>query len=192
MKLEMKIIEHERIKGLKIIDTDTVKDFRGEYNKKYEKNIYEDSGIYDVFTETSEILSSKGVLRGLHFQTRYSQAKLVHVIKGKVYDVAVDLRPDSETFGEWAGFYLEEGDNKAVMIPENFAHGFLVLEDNTIFTYQCSGTYDPPSCGGIQWDDASLNISWPLEKIESLKISEKDMHKNMSLLEYKAKFGKKN
>lgn len=175
--------EHETIKGLYLIKPHLFTDFRGDYKKIYEKNVYKEHGIPQEFTETSEIVSGKGVFRGLHFQTKDSQAKLVHVIKGKLYDVAVDLRPDSKTFGQWAGYMLTGEENQAVFIPEDFAHGFLVLEDQTIFTYQCSGTYRPEYCGGIMWNDADLDINWPMEGIESLILSEKDQ-KNLSLMEY--------
>lgn len=181
--------EHETIKGLFEITPHLFTDFRGGYKKVYEKTIYSTNGIPQEFTETSEIVSGKGVLRGLHYQTKDSQAKLVHVIKGKIYDVAVDLRPGSETFGQWAGFLLTEGDNKAVFIPEDFAHGFLVLEDDTIFTYQCSGVYRPEYCGGIQWDDPGLNITWPLDNIGSPIMSEKDKH-NITVETYRQRISK--
>lgn len=180
--------EHSTIKGLYVITPHLFTDFRGDYKKVYEKNAYAANGILHAFTETSEIVSGKGVLRGLHYQTENSQAKLVHVIKGKIFDVAVDLRPGSETLGQWAGFLLEEGDNKAVFIPENFAHGFLVLEDNTVFTYQCSGQYCPEYCGGIRWNDPSLNVAWPLDEIGMPILSEKDKSGTISVEEYRRRF----
>ena len=179
--------EDSRIKGLTLIYPHLFRDFRGDYIKVYEKEIYSEHGIHAVFTETSEIVSGKGVLRGLHYQTKDSQAKLVHVIRGKIFDVAVDLRPNSETFGEWRGFLLEGGDNKAVYVPEDFAHGFLVLEDNTVFTYQCSGIYRPEYCGGIKWNDDALSIEWPLEKIGDPILSEKDRSSNITIEEYRRK-----
>lgn len=180
--------EDEKIKGLRVINVHRFTDFRGEYKKVYEQNIYSENQIPMVFTETSEIVSNRGVLRGLHFQTHNSQAKLVHVIKGKIYDVAVDLRPDSETFGQWKGYLLTEGDGKSVLVPEDFAHGFLVLEDNTIFTYQCSGKYEPEYCGGIRWDDPALNIPWPLGDLEEPILSDKDKYSNMTVEEYRKKY----
>ena len=183
--------EHSTIRGLYLITPHLFSDFRGDYKKVYEKEIYAAHGIRAEFTETSEIVSGKGVLRGLHYQTVDSQAKLVHVIKGKIYDVAVDLRPDSETFGQWAGYLLEEGDNKAVYIPEDFAHGFLVLEDNTVFTYQCSGVYRPEYCGGIQWNESELSIDWPLEDIPEVILSEKDRSSNITVWEYRERLAQR-
>lgn len=180
--------EHETIKGLYLITPHLFTDFRGGYKKVYEKNAYSDHGIGQSFSETSEIVSGKGVLRGLHYQTKDSQAKLVHVIKGKIFDVAVDLRLNSDTFGQWAGFMLEEGENNAVFIPEDFAHGFLVLEDNTVFTYQCSGEYRPEYCGGIRWDDPDLNVAWPLEEIGTPILSEKDKNNTITVEEYSRRF----
>lgn len=180
--------EHDKLKGLYVITPHLFTDFRGDYKKAYEKEVYTANGIPQDFTETSEIVSNRGVLRGLHFQTEDSQAKLVHVIKGKIYDVAVDLRPGSKTFGQWAGFLLTEGDNKSIFVPEDFAHGFLVLEDNTVFTYQCSGKYRPEYCGGIRWDDPELNIEWPLGDLEEPILSDKDKYSNMTVAEYRQKF----
>lgn len=181
--IPMDFQEHETIRGLYVITPHLFTDFRGDYKKVYEKGAYSAHGISQAFSETSEIVSGKGVCRGLHYQTVDSQAKLVHVIKGKLFDVAVDLRPDSETFGQWAGYLLSGDDNKAIFIPEDFAHGFLVLEDQTIFTYQCSGTYRPEYCGGIMWNDSDLSIDWPLTK-EEIILSEKDKH-NIRLIDYK-------
>lgn len=183
--IPMDFQEHETIRGLYVITPHLFTDFRGDYKKVYEKGAYSAYGIIQEFSETSEITSNKGVLRGLHYQTRDSQAKLVHVIKGKIFDVAIDLRPNSKTFGEWASFLLTEADNKSVFIPENFAHGFVALEDNTIFSYQCSGVYRSEYCGGIMWDDSDLSIDWPLAK-EEIILSEKDRH-NIRLIDYKKK-----
>ena len=174
--------EHEIIKGLYTITPKLFTDFRGGYRKVYERDVYCRHGISQIFSESSEITSNKGVFRGLHYQTKDSQAKLVRVIKGTIFDIAVDLRPDSETFGQCATFLLKEGDNKAVFIPEDFAHGFLALENNTIFAYMCTGTYRPEYCGGIAWDDPQLAIDWP---IKELILSEKDQH-NMSVEDYRS------
>lgn len=167
--------------GLKVIEVHMAPDERGIYRKYYEKNIYKENGIDVDFTESSDIFSRKGVIRGLHYQTINSQAKLLHVIKGKIYDVALDLRPESETFGQWKGIFLNENDNKAIFIPEGFAHGFLALEEDTIFSYQCSGKYIPSACGGIIWNDTKLNITWPLNDIKKLILSDKD--KNLGSFE---------
>lgn len=172
------------IEGLQIITPHIFSDNRGDYIKIYEKNVYSDHGIACTFSESSEIVSTKGVLRGLHYQTIDSQAKLVHVIRGSVYDVAVDLRRHSKTFGQWKSFLLTGEKDEAVFIPEGFAHGFLVLEKDTVFTYQCSGVYRPEYCGGLMWDDPTLAIDWPLSGIDEVVLSEKDKH-NLSLEEYK-------
>ena len=130
--------------------------------------------------------SKKGALRGLHYQTVDSQAKLIHVISGVLFDVALDLREDSSTFGEYHTELLRAEDNKVVFIPEGFAHGFIALTDNTVFSYQCSGSYVPEACGGIRWDDPELNIPWPLKEygVEKVIATEKD--KNWpTLSEYK-------
>ena len=120
--------------------------------------------------------SAKGALRGLHFQTEQSQAKLIHVVSGILFDVALDLRKDSPTFGKYHTELLRAEENKVVFIPEGFAHGFIALEDNTVFSYQCSGKYLPGFCGGIRWDDDDLKIPWPLKEygIENVIATEKD------------------
>lgn len=171
------------ISGLFLIKPHLVPDERGIYKKYYEKNIFSTNGITTKFTESSDIISHKGVLRGIHYQTECSQAKLLHVITGIIYDVALDLRKESSTFGKWKAFFLTATDHKALLIPEGFAHGFLCLEENTIFSYQCSGKYIPAACGGIAWNDKTLNIPWPLDNISHLILSEKDKH-NVSFEQY--------
>lgn len=162
------------IEGLLVIEPHMAADNRGLYTKYFEKNIFLENGITCDFTESSDIRSHKGVIRGLHYQTENSQAKLLHLVKGSIYDVAVDLVADSKTFGKWHGELLRAEENKVFFIPEGFAHGFLALEDDTIFTYQCSGKYVPSSSGGIKWNDESLNISWPLDMVNEVILSEKD------------------
>lgn len=164
------------IKDLLIIEPHMFPDERGLYKKCYEKELYREAGIVCDFTETSEIYSCKGALRGLHYQTNYSQAKLLHVISGVIYDVALDLRKDSVTFGEYHRELLRAEDNKVLYVPEGFAHGFITLSDEAVFSYQCSGKYDPISCGGILWNDPELNIPWPLKEYGVKKVicTEKD------------------
>lgn len=169
------------IVGLVIVKTHVYEDERGIYNKIFEKNVYAEQGIRVNFTESSDIYSQKGVIRGLHYQTKESQAKLVHVLAGKMYDVALDLRKESATFGRWHGELLEAGDGKAIYIPEGFAHGFLSLSDRTIFSYQCSGKYLPEYCGGIFWDDKELNIPWPLKEYQVDRIIATDKDRNWPL-----------
>lgn len=152
------------IDGLLIIEPHIYEDFRGIYKKFYEKDIYKENGIYDEFCESSDLYSQKGVLRGLHYQNGESQSKLIRVIAGKLFDVAIDLRLNSSTFGKYHAELLSFEDMKTLYIPKGFAHGFIALEDNTIFSYQCAGKYEPSMCGGILWNDKSLNIQWPLQE----------------------------
>lgn len=173
----MSFVFHEtEIPGLLIIEPHAFYDNRGLYEKNYEKSIFAEHGITCEFTESSDLHSKKGALRGLHYQIVDSQAKLIHVIYGTIFDVAVDLRKDSLTYGKyWAGI-LNDKSKKVVFIPEGFAHGFIALTDNTIFSYQCSGRYVPEACGGIRWDDPSLKIPWPLKEygIDQVIATEKD------------------
>lgn len=164
------------IKGLIVIKPHMFPDDRGLYKKYYEKNIFAENGISCRFTESSDLYSKKGALRGLHYQTVDSQAKLIHVISGALFDVALDLRENSLTFGEYHTELLKAEDNKVIFIPEGFAHGFIALTDNTVFSYQCSGRYVPEACGGIRWDDPDLNIPWPLKEygVEKVIATEKD------------------
>lgn len=152
------------IKGLFIIKPHMFPDDRGLYKKYYEKNIYAEHGITDDFNESSDLYSRKGALRGLHYQTIDSQAKLIHVISGTLFDVALDLRSDSDTFGKYHTELLKAEENTVVYIPAGFAHGFISLEEDTVFSYQCSGKYVPEACGGILWNDPDLNIPWPLKE----------------------------
>lgn len=147
-------------------------DNRGAYKKIYSKDDFYSHNIFDIFNESSDLISQKGSIRGLHYQQNYSQAKLIHVIKGSLYDAFVDLRKDSPTYLKHFEIRLSAEDNIVIFIPEGCAHGFMALEDDTIFSYQCSGKYDPCSCGGIIWNDPDLNIGWPLK--EGLIITEKD------------------
>lgn len=140
----------------------------------------EEYGIKEIFVQDNESKSSKGVLRGLHFQTQKTQAKLVRVIQGEVFDVAVDLRKDSPTFGQWHGVVLTGENKKQFYIPKGFAHGFLVLSKEAIFNYKCSDYYAPEYDGGVRWDDPDIGINWPLEGIDDILLSEKD--KNLKLL----------
>lgn len=164
------------LKGLLVITPHMYPDERGLYKKYYEKNIFAENGITCEFTESSDLYSAKGALRGLHYQTKDSQAKLIHVISGVLYDVAVDLREDSETFGKYHTELMDAKDQKTIFIPEGFAHGFIALTDNTVFSYQCSGRYVPEACGGIRWDDPELGIPWPLEEygVDEVIATEKD------------------
>ncbi|MCD7763664.1 MAG: dTDP-4-dehydrorhamnose 3,5-epimerase [Lachnospiraceae bacterium] len=171
------------IKGLMIIKPHMYPDDRGLYKKGYEKNIFAENGITCEFTESSDLYSKKGALRGLHYQTEESQAKLIHVISGILYDVAVDLREGSETFGKYHAELLKAEENAMEFIPEGFAHGFISLTDDTVFSYMCSGRYIPEACGGIRWNDPGLAISWPLEEYGVTKVIATDKDMNWPTLE---------
>lgn len=166
--------QNTAISGLTVITPFYASDRRGYLSKPFERSIFAAHGI-DLFPwEELRSHSQKGVLRGLHFQRRHSQDKLVQVLHGAVYDVAVDLRDGSETFGQWEGFYLTAENRRMLYIPKGFAHGFLALEDNTLFSYLCGDRYDPESDGGIRWNDPALAVQWPLEQIGELILSDKD------------------
>lgn len=167
-------VETTRLDGLSLIKPFYSEDIRGYFMKTYEQSIFSEHGIsikpYECFYTTSK----QGTVRGLHFQTYCCQDKLVYVLNGAVFDVAVDLREGSPTFGQWEGFYLSEENRQMLYIPKGFAHGFLALEEGTLFSYLCGDRYDPNSDGGILWNDPELNVQWPLDKVERVIVSEKD------------------
>lgn len=163
-----------KIAGLTRIEPFLAKDSRGYLSKSYEKQIFAAQGIGLSPWEELRSCSKNGVLRGLHFQRRHSQDKLVQVLCGSAYDVAVDLREGSETFGQWEGFYLTAENRQLLYIPKGFAHGFLALEDGTLFSYLCGDRYDPESDGGIRWNDPRLGIEWPLDRVGAVIQSDKD------------------
>lgn len=163
------------IDGVYIIETGVFGDNRGYFMETYNYNDFKAAGLDMVFVQDNQSKSKKGVLRGLHFQKNYPQGKLVRVIKGKVFDVAVDIRKNSKTFGKWIGVILSEENKKQFYIPEGFAHGFLVLSDEAEFCYKCTNFYHPEDEGGIAWDDPEIGIEWPLEGIEEIILSDKDM-----------------
>ena len=131
-------------------------------------------GLDMVFVQDNQSMSTRGVLRGLHFQKQFPQGKLVRVVRGKVFDVAVDLRSDSKTYGKWFGVELSAENMKQFYIPEGFAHGFLVLSDEAEFCYKCTDFYHPGDEGGLAWNDPEIGVEWPLEEGVDLIISEKD------------------
>lgn len=162
------------IKGLYLINPFFVEDNRGYFLKNYEKDIFALNGIETDIFETFESYSKFGVIRGLHFQTENPQAKLVRCISGRIYDVAVDIRKGSETFGKWCGVYLDDNNKQGFFIPKGFAHGFIVLSDTALVSYVCSGKYSKGTDSGIIWNDSDIGISWPTENISELIISERD------------------
>lgn len=162
------------IEGVYVIETEVFGDERGYFMETYQKDLFDEAGLDFNFVQDNQSRSKKGVLRGLHFQYTQPQGKLVRVIKGEVFDVAVDLRKDSPTYGKWEGVILSEENKKQFYIPEGFAHGFLVLSDIAEFTYKCTDFYKPDDEGGIKWDDPEIGIDWPLDGIDELILSDKD------------------
>lgn len=162
------------IEGLYVIEPTVFKDERGYFVETYNQNDMKEAGLDMVFVQDNQSMSTRGVLRGLHFQKQYPQGKLVRVVRGKVFDVAVDLRSDSETYGKWFGVELSAENMKQFYIPEGFAHGFLVLSDEAEFCYKCTDFYHPGDEGGLLWSDEEIGVDWPLEEGVDLVISEKD------------------
>jgi len=149
------------IEGLYVIEPTVHGDNRGYFMETYSQRDMEENGIYINFVQDNQSMSVKGVLRGLHFQKNYPQAKLVRVIKGRVFDVAVDLRSNSKTYGKWFGIELTEDNKKQFLISRGFAHGFLVLSDTAEFCYKCDDFYHPNDEGGLAWNDPAIGIQWP-------------------------------
>lgn len=162
------------IEGLYVIEPTVFKDERGYFVETYNQNDMKEAGLDMVFVQDNQSMSVRGVLRGLHFQKQYPQGKLVRVVRGKVFDVAVDLRKDSKTYGKWFGVELSAENMKQFYIPEGFAHGFLVLSDTAEFCYKCTDFYHPGDEGGLLWNDEEIGVEWPLEEGVDLIISEKD------------------
>ena len=150
------------IEGLCVITPTVHGDSRGYFTETYSKRDMAEAGFDIDFVQDNQSMSVKGVLRGLHFQKEYPQTKLVRVIRGKVFDVAVDLRPGSQTFGKWYGIELTAENKKQFLIPRGFAHGFAVLSDVAEFCYKCDDFYHPNDEGGLAWNDPEIGIEWPL------------------------------
>ncbi|RPJ15977.1 MAG: dTDP-4-dehydrorhamnose 3,5-epimerase [Desulfobacteraceae bacterium] len=157
--------------GVLLIEPDLFHDSRGYFTEIYKKSGYNKSGIKRDFVQDNLSYSVKGVIRGLHFQVKHKQAKLIKVIRGEIFDVAVDLRPDSPNFGKWEGFILSDKNNREIFIPEDFAHGLCVLSETAYLLYKCSDYYYQGDEGGIIWSDPFLNINWP---VRDPVVSEKD------------------
>lgn len=166
-------IRQTDIKDLIIIEPKVFGDNRGFFMETYNKAAFHELGLNMEFVQDNHSKSKKGVLRGIHFQTKYPQGKLVRVIKGRVYDVAVDLRKDSKSFGEWFGIELSEENKTMIYIPEGFGHAFLTLEDNTEFLYKTTNLYHPEYDAGIIYNDSDIAIKWPEIGCEYV-LSEKD------------------
>lgn len=140
----------------------------------YRESDFAEMGIACRFVQDNHARSSKGVLRGIHFQVRQPQAKLVRVVRGSIFDVAVDLRPGSPTFGRWHGVELSERNRLMFFVPEGFGHGYLALEDCTEVLYSCSSYYAPEYDRGLRWDDPEVGVAWPVNRVERVILSEKD------------------
>ncbi|AKN31943.1 dTDP-4-dehydrorhamnose 3,5-epimerase [Clostridium carboxidivorans P7] len=162
------------IDGVYIIDVEIFSDKRGYFIETYNYDDFKSVGLDMVFVQDNQSSSKKGVLRGLHFQKTHPQGKLVRVIKGEVFDVAVDIRKNSKTFGKWVGVTLSEGNKRQFYIPQGFAHGFLVLSDESEICYKCTDFYHSEDEGGIAWDDPEIGIEWPMEGIDEIILSDKD------------------
>ena len=173
------------IEGVYKIDVKKYGDNRGYFMETNKKEDFDKAGLVYNFVQDNQSKSKKGVLRGLHFQKNFPQAKLVRCIEGEVFDVCVDLRKNSPTYGKWEGVVLSAEKGNQFMIPRGFAHGFVVLSENATFCYKCDELYHPKDEGGIMWNDSEVGIEWPYEG-EPL-LSEKDK-KHLSLKESKIEF----
>ncbi len=173
------------IKNVYIIDVKTYGDQRGYFIETYKKSDFDAAGLRYDFVQDNQSSSRKGVLRGLHFQKTFPQAKLVRVLSGEVFDVAVDLRKGSETYGKWTSVLLSGENRRQFMIPRGFAHGFLVVSDYAEFAYKCDELYHPEDEGGILWNDPDMAIDWP--DTGEIILSEKDKN-NPTLAECRVEF----
>ena len=175
---KIKVTECGGIKGLKVVEPTVFGDARGYFMETYNYNDFKEAGIDVEFVQDNQSSSHKGVLRGLHFQINYPQDKLVRVVNGEVFDVAVDLREGSETYGKWFGVVLSAENKKQFFIPKGFAHGFLVLSEHAEFVYKCSDFYHPNDEGGLIWNDPDIGVEWPIPEGMELSFSDKDTKLN--------------
>ena len=174
-----------KIKGVYIIDVKSYGDNRGYFMETYKETDFQAAGLNYSFVQDNQSSSRKGVLRGLHFQCNHPQAKLVRVLQGEVFDVAVDLRRDSETYGQWVGVLLSGENKRQFMIPRGFAHGFVVVSDYAEFAYKCDEVYHPEDEGGLIWNDPDIGIEWP--EVGEVK-KKKKKKKNPTLAQSGIKF----
>ena len=162
------------IEGLYIIEPEVFGDNRGYFMETYSEKDFFEAGLTMKFVQDNQSKSKKGVLRGLHFQKEHPQGKLVRAVSGEVFDVAVDIRKGSKTFGKWFGVTLSSENKKMFYIPEGFAHGFLVLSDEAEFAYKCTDFYHPEDEGGLRYNDSEVGIEWPFPKDVELTIADRD------------------
>lgn len=151
------------LEGLLILEPKVFEDARGYFLETYHRRRYRDSGVLTNFVQDNLSFSKKDTLRGLHFQIARPQAKLVQVVTGEIFDVAVDIRSSSASFGKWTGIVLSEENKRQLLVPEGFAHGFCVLSNTAHVAYKCSGFYNPADEGGIRWSDPDIGIEWPVK-----------------------------
>ena len=163
------------IEGLCVVEPTVFGDERGYFVETYNFNDFKAEGLDMIFVQDNQSMSVKGVLRGLHYQKQFPQGKLVRVVSGKVFDVAVDLRTGSATYGKWFGVELSGENKKMFYIPEGFAHGFVVLSDEAVFAYKCTDFYHPGDEGGIIWNDPEIGVEWPIPEDMKLIMSDKDV-----------------
>ena len=164
------------IDGVFVIEPTVFGDSRGYFMETYSEKEFRAGGVDTMFVQDNQSKSRKGVLRGMHFQKTHPQGKLVRVVSGEVYDVAVDLRQGSATYGKWEGVLLTAENKKQFYVPRGFAHGFLVLSDEAEFVYKCDAFYHPEDEGGLAWDDKDVGIDWPIPQGMEILLSEKDKH----------------
>lgn len=176
------IFKKTEIDGVIIVETTYFGDNRGYFAETYNEEKFNAAGLKYRFVQDNQSHSKKGVLRGLHFQKKYPQAKLIRVLDGEIFDVAVDIRKNSPAFGKWVGIVLSSDNKRQLMIPKGFAHGFLVMSDYATICYKCDDFYHPEDEGGIMWDDKDIGIEWP--EVDEIILSEKDK-KHPSLKEIK-------
>lgn len=162
------------IEGVTIVDVKSYGDERGYFMETYKQPDFVVGGIDCDFVQDNQSRSTHGVLRGLHFQIEHPQSKLVRVVEGEVFDVAVDLRPGSPTFGKWEGVVLSAENRRQFFVPRGFAHGFYVMSETATFCYKCDDVYYPNDEGGLMWDDPSIAVAWPIPASEAPVLSEKD------------------
>ena len=168
------LVEKTPIDGVLILTPAVYGDERGYFTETYNENDFVAAGITCRFVQDNQSRSRRGVLRGLHFQKTHPQSKLVRVLEGEVFDVAVDLRPDSPTYGQWTGVLLTADNHKQFFVPRGFTHGFLVLSESATFAYKCDDFYHPEDEGGLAWNDPTVGVEWPIPSDMELLLSEKD------------------
>ena len=168
-------VEQTELPEVLLVKPDVYGDARGFFKETFNQQRYAELGIDRHFVQDNVSFSSRGVLRGLHYQWPNPQGKLLYVLQGEIYDVAVDIRQGSPTFGRWAGRFLSSDNHHQLWIPEGFAHGFLVTSETALITYKCTDLYHPADEGCVQWDDPAIGIDWPLDLIKGEpKLSPKD------------------